>query len=122
MSTEEEPRIRELFHQMREEDEVDLPSFSETLDARRRNGGRAGFWSFRLKLALTVVVLVAFVTPVLVYLQQGGSDPREQLAAELLEWESPTDFLLTFSEDTLWTTLPTVDADLPAWVEEEYEE
>jgi len=122
MSTEEETRIRELFHQLREQDEAGAPSFSETLDVRLRSGGPATFWSFRLKLALTVMVLVAFVIPVLVHLKQGPREPNEQLAVNVLEWESPTDFLLTFSEDTLWTALPTIDADLPEWVEERFEE
>jgi len=122
MSTEEETRIKELFHQLREQDKIAAPSFSETLDARRRSGGLvAGFWSFRLKLTLTVMVVVAFFIPLLVHLKRDPNEPSEQLTVKVLEWESPTDFLLTFSEDTLWTTLPIVDAHLPEWADEKYE-
>jgi hypothetical protein len=122
MSSDNDSQIKELFHQLRKADEESAPSFSQALDARGRRQGLPGFWSFRLKLAMSLLAVIALIVPVLIHLNRDTVEPKEQIALDLMEWESPTDFLLTFSEDSLWTTLPTVDADLPEWVEEKYEE
>jgi hypothetical protein len=37
---------------------------------------------------------------------------------DVLEWESPTDFLLTYSEEPLLMTVPSIDIQIPEWVEE----
>jgi len=122
MSSNNDSQIKELFHQLRQADEESAPSFSQTLDARGCCQGLPAFWSFRLKLAMSLLAVIALIVPVLVHLNRDPVEPEEQIAVELMEWESPTDFLLTFSEDSLWTTLPTLEADLPEWVEEKYEE
>jgi hypothetical protein len=117
-----EAKIKELFQQLRKADEESAPSFSQTLDARGRREGQPGFWSFRLKLAVSLFAVVALMVPVLLHLNRDNVAPQEQIAVDLMEWESPTDFLLTFSDDSLWTTLPVVENDLSEWAEERYEE
>ena len=122
MRVEGESEMRELFHRLKEEDKVSAPSFSETLNSRQRTCGLAGGWSFRLKLAVSLLAVVVFVVPILIHLNQDSVEPAEELAVDVLEWESPTDFLLTFSEQKLWTTLPAVDTEFAQWVESTYEE
>jgi hypothetical protein len=75
--------------------------------------------SFQLKVAVSALALVLIAAPALIYFSKGPAVPDGEMVAEVLEWESPTDFLLTFSEESLWTELPTVDFGLSGWSEEE---
>ena len=115
-------QIKELFRKLREADEESAPSFSQTLAGPDRRQDLPGFWSFRLKLAVSLLAVIALIVPVLLHLNRDAVEMEEQIAVDVMEWESPTDFLLTFSDDSLWTTLPAVDTDLSEWVEEEYQE
>lgn len=122
MNIEDESRIRELFQRLKEEDGRSAPAFTATLDGRRRAGPFAGDWSFRLKLAMSLFLLALLIVPVLMNLDRGPVEPTVEVVVDVLDWESPTDFLLTFSEETLWTSLPTVETEVPQWVGEKYEQ
>lgn len=121
MSIETETRIRDLYRRVREEDEESAPTFAQIVEGGQSKP-RGGIWAFRLGRALALLGVAVFLVPVFFYLTRGPVAPGEQMATDLLEWESPTDVLLTFSDDSLWAALPAVDVELPEWVENEYEE
>ena len=68
------------------------------------------------------VLIAALSFPIYLHYQTQSVTPVPIVTADLSEWESPTDFLLTFSEEPAWYSLPTVETSVPEWaVQEEFE-
>jgi len=118
MSAEHETPLKELFHRMREEDELSMPSFNRTIEPRSRSSRWDDLGFPRLKVAAALLALIVVVIPVLTHLSQDSSQPGEEIVVDVLAWEPPTDFLLTYSEEPLLTTVPSIDIQVPEWVEE----
>ncbi len=100
----EDKTIRELFKQLREEEEKAVPSFQEVLRGNEASGGLEIFAYFR-QVAAVVTVLVFSATLLL----QLSRAPELNSALPLSEWQSPTDFLLVSSQEELMSTVPVLD-------------
>lgn len=115
-SDKNDQRIRRLFEQLRATDEAP-PGFSAVLKgrARRRHFGSGWLQPARVVLAgligLAIGLTVWFRHPE----QSAGSPGSETLVVEMLEWESPTDFLLHFEQESLLSSVPSLDAELSDW-------
>lgn len=118
MNAENDSPLRELYHCLREEDELSMPSFSRTLDARNRSYWLNGLRPPWLKVAAVLLALIVVAIPVVTHLHQNSPGSGEQLTVNVLEWESPTDFLLTYSEEPLLMTVPSIEIQIPDWAEE----
>jgi hypothetical protein len=115
----EDSTIRRLYQRLREEDEAFLPSFEKVLSVGKDQAGpRIVLQSWHFRLAALVVVLTVLISPLFYFMTRRAAEPQGEISVNLSEWKSPTDFLLTFSETSLWTTLPTIDAEIPRWAEE----
>lgn len=119
MNTEKEDRmIRRLYQRLREEDEAFLPSLEKVLSVERSKAGpRIVLKSWQYRVAACVLVLTVLISPLVYFMTRQVAEPDGEVSVDLSEWESPTDFLLSFSETSLWTTLPTIDAEIPEWAE-----
>jgi hypothetical protein len=118
MRDQEETRLRELFHRLKTEDELSAPPFSQTLDGQQRRDPVVSVWSFKLRLAVCLFAVILFAVPLMIYLTQASFESGEEFAVDVLEWESPTDFLLTYLDEPLLITVPTVEIEVPYWAEE----
>ena len=78
-----------------------------------------GALSLRLRLVAAVVLIAALSFPIYMHFQTQNVTPAPTVAADLSQWESPTDFLLTFSGEPPWRSLPTVETAVPDWIEQE---
>ncbi len=100
----EDKTIRELFKQLRQEEEKTVPSFQEVL---RGNEARGGLEIFAyLRQAAAVAMVVVFSATLLLQLSRA---PELNSALPLSEWQSPTDFLLLSSQEELMTTVPVLE-------------
>ena len=102
--TMEDKTIRELFKQLRQEEEKAVPSFREVLHGNEAPGGLEIFAYFRQ--AAAVVTVLVFSLTLLLQLNQA---PELNSALPLSEWQSPTDFLLISSQEELMSTLPVLE-------------
>ena len=119
MNAEKDDRtIQQLYQRLREEDEAFLPSFEKVVSVdRRKTDGRIVFKAWQYRIAACVLVLTVLISPLIYYMTRSDVEPRGEVSAGLSDWKSSTDFLLSFSETSLWTTLPTIDAEIPEWAE-----
>ena len=114
--------LRELYQRLRDEEEQTAPSFRQTLESRRNSARKSGLGFQRFKLAGAVVVLILIAVPLLTHLSQRTPQPEAEFTMDVLEWESPTDFLLTHSEEPLLMTVPSLEIDIPDWAQESVSE
>ena len=105
----EDKIIKELFKQLREEEEKAVPSFREVLRRNEAPGGLEFFAYFR-QAAAEAMVLV-FSATLLLQLSQA---PELYSSLPLAEWQSPTDFLLLSSQEELVSTVPVFEME-PWW-------
>ncbi len=97
----EDKTIKELFEQLREEEEKAVPSFQEVLRGNEAPGGLEIFAYFRQAVAVATVLV--FSATLLLQLSRA---PELNSSLSLAEWQSPTDFLLLSSQEELVTTVP----------------
>ncbi len=105
----EDKTIRELFKQLREEEEKAVPSFREVLRGNEAPGGLEIFAYFRQ--AAAVVTVLVFSATLLLHLSRA---PELNSTLPLSEWQSPTDFLLFSSQEELVSTVPVLESE-PWW-------
>jgi hypothetical protein len=115
--------IRYLFQQLRQEDQLAAPSFREVLKRQDQQIG----WSFfgrllRNQYALAGLLIFALGLPLFLYFSGNAGSPQLQVESDILEWEAPTDFLLSYGDQSLMTTIPAFDLEIPDWVDEEPQE
>ncbi len=102
--TMEDKTIRELFKQLRQEEEKAVPSFQEVLHGNEAPGGLELFAFFRQAAAVAAVVV--FSATLLLQLSRA---PELNATLPLSEWQSPTDFLLLSSQEELVSTVPVLE-------------
>ncbi len=105
----EDKTIRELFKQLREEEEKAVPSFQEVLRGNEAPGGLEFLVYFRQAAAIATVLV--FSATLLLQLSRA---PELYSSLPLAEWQSPTDFLLLSSQEELVTTVPILEVE-PWW-------
>ncbi len=105
----EDKTIRELFKQLRQEEEKNVPSFQEVLRGNEAPGGLEIFAYFRQAAAVATVLV--FSATLLFQLSRA---PELNSSLPLAEWQSPTDFLLLSSQEELVTTVPVFELE-PWW-------
>ena len=105
----DDTKIEQLFKQLREEDEIQTPSFHEVL-----NVPRASRWQYmppvlRYSAAVALVLFLVASAPLsLGFARPPAALPLEPTAS-LYNWQSPTNFLLDVPDDQLVTTLPKLE-------------
>jgi len=113
--------IRRLFREQRLRDERITPTFESILAPKEK---RSRTWIGHVLLKQPRVAVAAFlllvigIPLVLVFDRQTESETI-QASLEIMDWESPTDFLLSYSDSTALETVPTLELDFPAWAEED---
>lgn len=105
----EDKTIRELFKQLREEEEKAVPSFQEVLRGNDAPGELEIFAFFRQAAAVATVLV--FSATLLFQLSRA---PELHSSLPLVEWQSPTDFLLLSSQEELVSTVPVFEME-PWW-------
>lgn len=119
MNKEHDRRIKHLFEQLKKEEERGTPSFQVTLDGRETVQGRPAPWfGFLLRPAVVMLVLAIIAVPVLYNSLPGPAEV--EVSAELENWESPTDFLLSFNENPLLTDIPEIETSIWEIEEDQY--
>lgn len=113
--------IKKIFEQLRKEEEAQAPSFREILQGREPEKESPHPWCGILaRPAVVMLILAAIAVPVLYNSLQGPS-PTE-ISTEFKNWESPTGFLLEFSDDPLMSEIPEIETSLWEFQEDEYQE
>lgn len=114
----DDTEIEQLFKQLREEDEIQTPSFHEVLNAPRASRWQYMLPVFRYSAAVALVLLLVASAPLLLeFTRPPAALPLEATAA-LYDWQSPTTFLLDVPDDQLVTTLPKLVTGATVWIGE----
>ncbi|HUV13894.1 MAG TPA: hypothetical protein VMY18_09620 [Acidobacteriota bacterium] len=119
-SEQKDETIQKLFTEQRLRDEESIPTFESILAAREKRA-RTGLGHVLLKqsrLAIAASLLLVIGIPLLVYLDRQAGPETIQTSLEIMDWESPTDFLLSYSDRPALEMVPTLELDFPAWAEE----
>ena len=106
----EDRSIKQLFRQLRQEEEKAVPSFQEVLHGDKVSSRLEVFPLFR-HAAAVITMLVLSVT-LLLELSPVPLELEPMATASLSEWQSPTDFLLLSSEEELLTRVPLLQSEL----------
>ena len=112
--------IRRLFREQRLRDEKSTPPFEAILAAKEE---RTRTWVGQIllkqsRLAIAASLLLVIGIPLVLYLDRETQSETIQTSLEIMDWESPTDFLLSYSDSTALEMGPTLELDFPAWAEE----
>jgi hypothetical protein len=97
--------LRQLFHELRDTDERATPPFARVL--HRAEIGRAAAhpwtWAFRLAAGCALLTLAG----VGLWMHRSKPEPAQPVMASIMDWQSPTDFLLstpTLADDSAATS------------------
>lgn len=110
----EDLEIRELFEELRKEEEQHVPSFDRVLTGSQSPGFRVRrlpAWG----LAAGVIAVLLILIPATLMIQNGGDQAAGVAELDVANWESPTDFLLDFDDDSLLSEIPSLDLNLEDW-------
>jgi hypothetical protein len=113
MNTEKDSEIKRLFSALRREEGRYIPAFEEALGPEKELQ-TAGSLFWRYKVVAVMAVVLAIALP-LIYQLRNGVDPVQAPTVDLYQWESPTDFLMTFPDQTLMSDVPEIQGDLYSW-------
>lgn len=121
MSTyEQESKIRKLFETARREDRRQAPAFHDVLEGLETRPETAAWRSspWWLRMAWVSALALLVLIPAIWMIRSDREAVPGELAAnlEVLEWESPTDFLLAYPDETLFSDIPSVEVELESWV------
>ena len=118
MNKNNDDNIKSLFVKLRTEDEQSTPSFQEILQNRDNQLSPSMTWyGFLMRPAVVMLILAVIAVPVIFNsLQEPDSIA---ISTEFADWESPTDFLLTFNDDPGMSEIPEIEASLWEIQEEE---
>lgn len=111
----EEQKIKQLFSDLKREDERRAPTFASELAAARSRGESAGPPHLVAMIAATAAIMLLGLSLV-VYFQRLPKEPRQsaQLVITITQWKSPTAFLLEVPGNDLLKTVPQLN---DAWSE-----
>jgi hypothetical protein len=116
MSKDEEREIRSVFEKLRQEEERAVPEFYRVLQGKDI-GIRSASWDFWRRPAAALLLLVLVMGPILYFSLRETAIPETENASELEDWESPTDFLLSFNDPAMDSSLMEIGTTL--WEEDE---
>jgi len=107
MSKYDERKIKVFFEQLRQEEEKTAPAFQQVLWGEKTSRRSIG-WGFRLRPAVAVFLALLVAGPVIYQSLRQAPAPEVEMAVEFEEWESPTDFLLSFNDSSFDSGLPEI--------------
>ena len=118
----QDQEFRRLFTQQREMDDASLPTFESVLSRDRRKDRKyLGFSLRTLVPVLAAGLLIAIALPVALILQLLPVETGvTQSELSVMEWESPTDFLLSYSNNTLLESVPSLELEIPEWTDRDF--
>ena len=118
----QDEEFRKLFKQQREMDNASLPAFQSVLSLDRKKDRRyLGLPLRTLVPVLAAGLLIAIALPVVLILQFLPVETEvTQSELSVMEWESPTDFLLSYSNDTLLESVPSLELEIPEWTDGDF--
>lgn len=100
MNRDEDRKIRGVFEQLRQEEEKAAPEFHQVLH-RKDSPHRAAGWGLWWRPATALLFLFLLAGPVLYFSLRETGVREGDLSSELGRWESPTGFLLSFTDSSL---------------------
>jgi hypothetical protein len=100
MSKDEDRKILNVFEQLRKEDERIVPEFQAVLQGKKLRP-RASGWELWKRPAVALILIILVAGPVFYFSLRGPGVHESELSFELENWESPTDFLLSFTDSSL---------------------
>ena len=111
-----------LFKQQQEMDDASLPTFESVLSLDRKKDRKYFGLPLRtLGPALAAGLLIAIALPVFLILQFLPVETEvTQSELSVMEWESPTDFLLSYSNNTLLESVPSLELEIPEWTDGDF--
>jgi hypothetical protein len=110
---EQEPEIHRLFKALRSQDSQQTPSFEEVAEARHANKVAWSAWG--VQAAFAVVLVGAIAVAVMFQLMESRQVAVSAEVAEILVWDSPTDFLIDYSDEPLFSAVPEIEMGLERW-------
>ena len=118
----QDQEFRRLFTQQREMDDASLPTFESVLSRDRRKDRKyLGFSLRTLVPVLAAGLLIAIALPAALILQLLPVETGvTQSELSVMEWESPTDFLLSYSNNTLLESVPSLELEIPEWTDRDF--
>jgi hypothetical protein len=100
MTKDEDRKILNVFEQLRQEEEKIVPEFQTVLHGKKLRP-RASGWELWKRPAVAMLLLILVAGPVLYFSLRETGVRESELSSELENWESPTDFLLSFTDSPL---------------------
>lgn len=109
MNKDEDRRIKGVFERLRIDEKKQAPSFYEILQGEKSAGLKSrtlfGHW---LQPTAVMLLLVLIAVPIIYTSLQDSVIVEIEIATDFEEWESPTDFLLSFNDDPYMSGLPEI--------------
>lgn len=106
----EDEKIRQLFRELRQEDEQLAPPFSRHWEASRA-GTRASFFSLTAAATATAALILLSVISLILLkpsLQPPAPPSPWESTSSILQWQAPTAFLLKTPGEELVRTVPEI--------------
>ena len=100
MTKDEDRKILNVFEQLRQEEEKIVPEFQTVLNGKKLQP-RASAWALWKRPAVVLILLTLAAGPVLYFSFHQSGVHESEISSELESWESPTDFLLSFTDSSL---------------------
>ena len=116
MNRDEDREIRNVFDRLRREEERTAPEFHSVLEAENSRHRAAG-WELWRRPAIVLLLLFLAAGPGLYFSFRDTGIRESEIPFELESWESPTDFLLTFTDSSLDSEAPEIGTTL--WEEDD---
>ena len=106
----EEQKLRELFHELKQEDERFAPSFARDWEAALSRLGKARSPRRLVRVATAAMMLILLIGSVAVFFSHPSRKPAltetPGSTIFLSQWRSPTNFLLQSPGEQLLKTVP----------------
>ena len=117
MTKDKDRKIRSVFEQLRQEEERIVPEFHKVLYGQD-SPHRAIGWRYWWRPAVALLFLFLMAGPVLYFSLRETAIHEDEISSELGRWESPTDFLLSFNDSFLDSSLPEIGKTF--WEEDDF--
>jgi len=107
----DEAKLKKLFLERKACDERNAPSFARTWQAavaRSTEPPRTMRWLAPVAL-VAALAIIATAIGIMLHARMRESQPAQEASLALTQWQSPTAFLLTTTDSTLLTSVPSLD-------------
>jgi len=109
MNKDEDRNIKGIFEHLRIEEERQAPSFFEILQGKKSGKFEDRPWfGHWLQPVAVMLLLVLIAVPVIYNSPQDSVMVEIEITSDFEEWESPTDFLLSFNDEPYLSGLPKI--------------